>query len=58
MSKPTLHIADILRWADAHYDRAGEWPDIKSGELFNWFHLWLVPREVKSLLVIPILALS
>ena len=35
MSKPVLHIADVLRWADAHYDRTGEWPDKKSGELFD-----------------------
>ena len=26
---------DILRWADAHHDRTGEWPDITSGELFD-----------------------
>jgi len=35
MSKPVLHIADVLRWADAHYDRTGEWPETKSGELFD-----------------------
>ena len=35
MSKPVLHIMDILRWADAHYDRTGGWPDAKSGELFD-----------------------
>jgi len=33
--KPILHIADVLRWADAHYERTGEFPDIKSGELFD-----------------------
>ncbi len=35
MSKPVLHIVDILRWADAHHDRTGEWPKTKSGELFD-----------------------
>ena len=35
MSKPVLHIVDILRWADAHYDRTGEWPEKKCGELFD-----------------------
>ena len=35
MSKPVLHIVDILRWADAHYDRTGEWPETKFGELFD-----------------------
>jgi len=35
MSKPVLHIADILRWADAHYDRTSEWPETTSGELFD-----------------------
>ena len=35
MSKPVLHIADVLRWADAHHDRTGKWPETKSGELFD-----------------------
>ncbi len=35
MSKPVLHIADVLRWADAHLDRTGEWPETTSGELFD-----------------------
>jgi len=35
MSKPVLHIVDILRWGDAHYDRTGKWPETKSGELFD-----------------------
>ncbi len=35
MSKPVLHIADVLRWVDAHHDRAGDWPETKSGELFD-----------------------
>ena len=35
MNKPVLHIADVLRWADAHHDRTGEWPETRSGELFD-----------------------
>jgi len=29
--KPILHIADILRWADAYYQRIGKWPKQRSG---------------------------
>ncbi len=35
MSKPILHIADVLRLANAHHDRTGEWPETKSGERFD-----------------------
>lgn len=30
---PRLGFAEILRWADAHFARTGEWPHIKSGSI-------------------------
>jgi len=29
--KAILHVADILRWVDAHHHRTGKWPKQKSG---------------------------
>jgi DNA-directed RNA polymerase specialized sigma24 family protein len=29
--KPTLTVAEILRWADAHKRRTGGWPSVTSG---------------------------
>src|SRR5258708_4353280 len=33
MHKPTLYIAEILEWADAHHKRTGQWPKSKSGSI-------------------------
>ena len=33
MSRPILHIAEILAWADAHHARTGKWPSVKSGRV-------------------------
>ncbi|HEV3383255.1 MAG TPA: hypothetical protein VG097_00500 [Gemmata sp.] len=30
---PHLRIAQILRWADAHHERTGEWPKLHSGPI-------------------------
>jgi len=32
---PDLTIEKILKWADAHHKRTGQWPDAKSGELLG-----------------------
>ena len=38
---PPLAVAEILAWADAHHDRTGEWPGVKTGPVVespdeNW----------------------
>jgi hypothetical protein len=41
---PPLTIAEVLAWADAHYERAGSWPNAFSGPIpeaplgTNWRH--------------------
>ncbi len=32
---PDLTADQILRWADAHYQKTGQWPNQKSGEVFG-----------------------
>jgi len=39
MRRTILHIKQILAWADAHHARTGNWPDIKSGRV------WEAPDE-------------
>ncbi|GMU81401.1 MAG: hypothetical protein AMXMBFR47_12720 [Planctomycetota bacterium] len=39
--KPSLHVEDVLAWADAHFRRTGDWPQIYSGRVHgapeeNW----------------------
>lgn len=31
--KPPLHVEDVLAWADAHFRRSGDWPQIYSGKI-------------------------
>lgn len=33
MPRPLLHVAEILEWADAHYERTGQWPTTSSGRV-------------------------
>jgi hypothetical protein len=35
MGNQELTVAKILRWADAHYRRTGQWPRAYSGRVFN-----------------------
>jgi hypothetical protein len=35
MSLPRLTTAQILKWADAHHERTGEWPNVTSGKVFK-----------------------
>ncbi len=32
---PRLTIAQILKWSDAHHERTGDWPKVKSGPVFG-----------------------
>lgn len=32
---PKLSIAQILKWADAHYERAGDWPSTHTGRIVD-----------------------
>lgn len=34
-SRPRLTIAQILKWAKAHHDRTGKWPNAKSGPVMD-----------------------
>jgi len=31
--RPVLHISEILKWADAHFERTGKWPKERSGRV-------------------------
>lgn len=35
MPRKPLHGQDILRWADAHYRRTGQWPQNNSGPIVD-----------------------
>jgi superfamily II DNA or RNA helicase len=35
MSLPDLTTVQILKWADAHHKRTGQWPKLKSGEVIG-----------------------
>lgn len=32
---PDLTISQILKWADAHHQKTGEWPKVESGDVFG-----------------------
>ncbi len=38
MAKPSLNQAAILRWADAHRRRTGQWPNSKTGPVTDALH--------------------
>lgn len=38
MHRPQLHVQDILRWADAHRRRTGQWPQNDSGPVVDALH--------------------
>lgn len=49
---PKLSISQILKWADAHYDRTGDWPSTVTGPVFeqpdeNWARISEVLRTGK-----------
>lgn len=38
---PPLQVEQILRWADAHYQRVGEWPRSNSGPIPDCSETWM-----------------